>query len=261
MKFESIQSASNTLLKEVRRALSRGEPTESGALAAESPHLLEEAIRSGLPVETVICSASGRARVEAMAGLEEARMVETPDRVFASIASTESPQGVVFLTRCEPAPWERLFHFPALTVVLDGLQDPGNAGAIARAAEAFRATGIVFLKGSVSPYNAKTLRASAGSLFRVPFIEGVSPEELLAQARLHGAERWVTLPREGEPVATAALDEPCAMVIGNEGRGVSRQMAEGARALTIPTTGVESLNAAMAASIVLYEAFRQRMEG
>jgi TrmH family RNA methyltransferase len=258
-------------LKEIRRASARGELTDRGLAIAETFHLLEEALRSGVAVEAVVYSERVRERMWNMAMFAEGRLpadcrvVETPDAVFNSLAATESPQGVLALVRMEPAPWDRLFRFPALTVVLDGIQDPGNAGTIARAAEAFHASGLAFLKGTVSPCHPKTLRAAAGSLFRVPFVDGVAPADLLAEVERHGASRWIALPRDGAPLATAQLtsvplDEPCALIIGNEGRGVSAAMAAGAQALTIPTSGVESLNAAMAASIILYEAFRQRME-
>jgi TrmH family RNA methyltransferase len=147
-------------------------------------------------------------------------------------------------------------------VVLDGIQDPGNGGAIVRAAEAFGATGALFLKGSVSPHNPKTLRASAGSLFRLPYLAGVDPTLARAALRQHRVELYAGVPaRPGVPVRSLGdvdLTGACGLIIGNEARGVSGELRSAASDISIPTVGVESLNAAIAAGILLYEARRQR---
>jgi RNA methyltransferase, TrmH family len=146
--------------------------------------------------------------------------------------------------------------------VLDGLQDPGNAGAIVRAAEAFGATGVLFLKGTVSPFNSKTLRASAGSLFRVPFLYGMDSSLARAALQQNKVTLYAAVPAGGETPAhsleQADLAAHCGLIIGNEARGVSSALRSAALDLTIPTVGVESLNAAVAAGIILYEARRQR---
>jgi TrmH family RNA methyltransferase len=143
---------------------------------------------------------------------------------------------------------------------MDGVQDPGNAGTIVRAAEAFGASGVLFLKGTVSPWNPKTLRASAGSLFRVPFVTGIEPPEAVSAIRLHSLRTFAAMPFTGSEklVHAADLTGNCAIVVGSEGRGVSPELRAVAEGLAIPTAGVESLNAAVAASILLYEARRQR---
>ncbi len=125
-----------------------------------------------------------------------------PDALFQTISGTETAQGVMSLV--EPPVWslEQLFdgaRGPALVLILDGLQDPGNAGAILRAAEAFGATGAIFLKGTVSPYNPKTLRASAGSLFRVPFLHGVDAELARAALRQNRVELFAGVPASAMP--------------------------------------------------------------
>src|SRR6266849_7639245 len=169
--LETITSTANPLLKEVRRAVARGSLTAEGWCVAESFHLLDEALRSPCEVKAVLAAESARTAVEAhgqrLAGV---RVVLVPDVLFAGIAATETSQGVIALVRPREWKFQQLLHGAALVVVLDGLQDPGNAGTIVRAAEAFGATGILFLKGTASPHNPKTLRASAGSLFRVPFV-------------------------------------------------------------------------------------------
>ena len=182
------------------------------------------------------------------------RVAVVPDRLFEKLASTETSQGVIALVK--PRAWtlEQLFGARSLVVILNGVQDPGNAGSIVRAAEAFGATGVVFLKGSVSPFNAKTLRASAGSLFRVPF---VISGDIASALRERGLDVYATVPG-GSTLPSADLTRPCALIIGSEARGVSTELRSAARELSIPTTGVESLNAAVAAGILLYEASRQR---
>ena len=158
------------VLKDVRRAAARGELTSTGAVVAEGPHLLEEAVRSGCTVQVVLVAESKKASVTTTAPV-----IVLPDKMLAATSSTESTQGVIALV--EPPRWtvDDLFRGTPMVVILDGIQDPGNAGTIVRTAEAFGATGVVFLKGTVSPYNPKTLRASAGSLFRLPFVTGALP--------------------------------------------------------------------------------------
>jgi len=142
------------------------------------------------------------------------------------------------------------------------LQDPGNAGTIARAAEAFGATGIMFLKGTVSPFNPKALRAAAGSLFRVPFAYGLDSALARAALQQNKLDVYAGVPsnssQPSKPLGEVDFTRRCAIVVGNEARGVSPQLRSAAIDISIPTSGVESLNAAVAAAILLYEARRQR---
>ena len=262
-KAETITSAANPLLKDVRRAIARGGLTEQGWCVAESFHLLEEALRSDCAVKLVLAAESVQSAAEKhVRGLNGVKIVVLPDSLLQGISGTETTQGVMALV--QPPEWklEQLFRTSALVVVLDGLQDPGNAGAVVRAAEAFGATGVLFLKGTVSPFNAKTLRGSAGSIFRVPFLHGVDPS--LARAALQQAKvaLYAAVPACSAAPAYALsevdLRGRCALVIGNEARGVSSAIRSAALDLSIPTVGVESLNAAVAAGIILYEARRQR---
>jgi TrmH family RNA methyltransferase len=243
--MQALLSDKNPLLKQVRRAVAKGSLTDDGFAVAEGPHLLEEALKSGAEIGAVIVAESSR-RVDA----NGARIVTVRDADFAKLASTETPQGVIALVK--PPAWtlEQVFSGCSLVAVLDGIQDPGNAGAILRAAEAFGATGAVFLKGSVSPYNPKCLRGSAGSIFRLPV---VVTEQLEAPCGLYAA-----MPRAELLVSQADFSKNCAIVIGSEGSGIRPEIAERATALRIPTNGVESLNAAVAAGILFYEARRQR---
>jgi TrmH family RNA methyltransferase len=267
-KPETIVSAANPLLKDVRRAIARGSLTQQGWCVAETFHLLEEALRSECEVQMVLASESARPAAEARVGrLTGVKVVVLPDALFQSISDTETSQGVMVLVK--PPAWrlEQLLRGNALVVVLDGLQDPGNAGAILRAAEAFGATGAIFLKGTVSPYNPKTLRASAGSLFRVPYLHGVDAELARAALRQNQVELFAGVPAQGvlgsdkgtvHWLADVDLTVRCGLIVGNEARGVGAELRGAALQVSIPTVGVESLNAAVAAGILLYEARRQR---
>ena len=159
---------------------------------------------------------------------------------------------------------EDLFRGIPLVVILDGIQDPGNAGTILRTAEAFGATGVVFVKGTAAPFNSKTLRASAGSIFRVPMLYGVDAALVREAMHENQVELFAGVPaRAGADPVTAAesnLRGRCALTVGNEARGVSEALRSGAREISIPTVRVESLNAAVAAGILLYEAHRQRTQ-
>jgi RNA methyltransferase, TrmH family len=259
VKPETIASAANPLIKDVRRAIARGGLTSQGWCVAETLHLLEEAVRSRSVVQHVLVAESAYQNLPRLGGI---RMAILPDALMQKVSDTETSQGVIALI--EPPAWTlpQLFDGRALVVVLDGLQDPGNAGAIIRAAEAFGATGAIFLKGTASPFNPKTLRASAGSLFRVPFLYGVDPEIARAAFEENRATVYAAVPsRPGassRSVADADLTSACALIVGNEGRGVSSEWRGVAEGVSIPTMAVESLNAAMAAGILLYEARRQR---
>jgi TrmH family RNA methyltransferase len=145
-----------------------------------------------------------------------------------------------------------------LVVVLDGVQDPGNAGTIVRSAEAFGAGGIVLLEGSVRVANGKFLRAAAGSIFRLPFLEAVERVEFIKRARSLGLTLYALAARGETSLQEADLRIPCALVVGGEGSGVSPELLAAGTVLSIPARKVESLNAAVAASIALFEAARQR---
>jgi TrmH family RNA methyltransferase len=256
----TLTSPRNPLLKEVRKAILRGSTTDQGFAVAESFHLLEEALRSDCEISAVFAAESVRSAVEShVRGLKTIKVTVLPDDLFQTISATESSQGVMALVR--PPHWtiEQLFRGRSLTVVLDGVQDPGNAGAILRAAEAFGATGVFFLKGTVNPYNAKCLRASAGSAFRVPLVPAMDPHLLLAAIEQRKLDLFALMPKGARELGESNFTRKCAIIVGSEGRGVSERLRAKAVDIRIPTAGVESLNAALAAGIVLYVARKQRM--
>jgi TrmH family RNA methyltransferase len=257
-----ISSAANPFLKEVRRAVSQGSLTSDGCVVAESFHLLEEALRSGRECRLVLVSERARTRaLEIVAAARRDIPVRVvADRLFDAIAATETSQGVIALVR--PPAWaaDDLFRGRALVAVVDGVQDPGNAGAIARGAEAFGATGIVFLSETVSPFNPTTLRASAGSLFRLPFVWGLDRDLALQEFRKRAVQVAAASSECGDSPDRVDWTVATAVVIGSEARGVSEVFRRDAKMVRIPTQGVESLNASIAAAVLLYEASRQRMD-
>jgi TrmH family RNA methyltransferase len=250
----TVTSPKNPLLKEIRRAVARGGLTADGCCVAETFHLVEEALRSECRIEAVILSESASARWQAPLHINA---VIVPDELFREISATESNQGVMALVEPRPSTFEQMLVPEPLIVVIDGIQEPGNAGAILRAAEAFGASGVVFLKGSVSPYNPKAVRASAGSIFRLRHLTGADVET--ARERLSNLRIFAAMPDARLTLSSADLKGGCAVVIGSEGHGVGAGMQALAEGIRIPTKGVESLNAAVAAAVILYEAQRQRV--
>lgn len=256
-----VTSPRNPLVKDIRRAVASGGLTPDGYCVADGLHLIEEAVRSDRPIKAIVLAESVRAAIDRRFEQIGAQQIRVPDDLFAEIAPTDTPQGVVALVR--PAAWDmaHVFRAKPFVLILDGIQEPGNAGAIVRTAEAFGVTGVLFLKGTVSPHNPKALRASAGSLFRVPVVAGVDEDLAIAAIAQRKMDLFAAMPDAEATLLDADLRRPCAFVIGNEGRGVSLRMHGAAVSLRIPTSRVESLNAAVAASIFVYEAWRQRHAG
>ncbi len=258
-RLEPITSPHNPLLKEIRRAVTRGGLTNDGLCVAEGFHLLEEALRSDLEIPAILAT---EASISAAAGLakntEKTRFLTTSEALFRDFSSTENSQGVITLIR--PPAWNEddVFTATALVLVLDGIQDPGNAGTLIRSAEAFGASGVLLLKGCVNPWNPKALRASAGSLFRLPVLDLLTASDAIAAFTRRALPLWTTLVDEGVPLTEATLAAPCGIAVGSESHGISAELRQFSKALTIPTRAVESLNAATAGAIVLYEAARQR---
>ena len=245
----------NPLVKQIRRAVQRGTLTDDGFAVAEGPHLVEEAAKANCEIRAVIVSESARPElklVQTISHAVEPRQVSA--KVFRTLSSTETPQGVLALVKPPAADLARMLASEALIVILDGVQDPGNAGAIVRVAEAFGATGAIFLKGSVDPFHPRVLRGSAGSSFRLPILRDADVDAL-GDLTIYAA-----VPRTGGwmPVERTDFAKPCAIVIGSEGHGINEMLMARATAVSIPTREVESLNAAVAAGILLYEARRQR---
>jgi len=280
-----ITSRENRWLKRFRAALS-GERGDDGMVGVEGVRLVEAALGSRLAVEALLVSESGTRHLPRVAPVlaSDVPVLRTSDKLFASIADTKTPQGIAALVRPRIATIENLMAGTPLLVALVGVQDPGNVGTIVQAAEAFGATGAATCPadgiGTADPFGPKALRASAGSALRLPIVAGVSPTILLAQMEIFRVKVYAAVAaaaaensRNKTPDAASLSLRPwdidwkipSAILIGNEGSGLPADLvcAADARvyipqaAATAPV-GIESLNAAMAASVLLYEAMRQR---
>ena len=268
-RLRRIEGRHNALVKQLRQAFARAELTESGDCAVEGLRILEEAIRSGLRFSAVFFRESAQDRAERLLPQVGAQ-VETlllPDKLFDSIVPSESPQGVAALVRLKEFSIDDLLERLQIgpIVVAAGLQDPGNLGTILRSSEAFGCSGVVLGEGTVSPFNSKVARGSAGSIFRLPIVHGHGKttsklQEVLEKLRAKGVRLIATSSHKGTSLDKANIQGATAIFFGNEGAGLPRDvMAKMDEFISIPhNQQVESLNAGVAASIVLYEAARQR---
>jgi TrmH family RNA methyltransferase len=262
-RLRPVTGRHNALIKEVRRAFARGELTAKGECAVEGVRIVEEAIRSGLHLRAVVFSVSGQSRAGRLLP-QLAAQVETlllPDKLFTSVVPSETPQGVAALVRMKSYALQDLFgaETGGLVVAVAGVQDPGNLGTILRSAEAFGASGVLLGENTVSTYNSKVVRASAGSIFRIPLLKQELKTALPA-LREHGLRLLATSSHKGTPVNEAKLSSPLTLLVGSEGAGLGHEIMDQVdEVVAIPhSPKVESLNAGVAASIVLYEAARQR---
>jgi RNA methyltransferase, TrmH family len=261
-KNERIESRDNRWLKRFRACL-EGRPAKGGAaIGVEGPRLVAEALRSGLTVEAMLVSDSGERHLGLLKSLlpPSLQVLRTSDRLFASVAGTETPQGIAMLAAAPSWQMEHLLRDAPLLVVLAGVQDPGNVGTIVRAAEAFGASGVIACRGTAHPLSAKSVRASAGSIFRLPFLSGASPADLMDELRRHGVRQYAATLAEAQGPGNSELTAACAIWIGSEGAGLPAEIERGAdaRIRIALRPPVESLNAAAAATVFLYEAARQR---
>lgn len=263
MPVRIVQSKQNARLKELRRALSAAGRKSAGLAGIEGPNLVEEAMRANLHIKCVFAGDGFQNWAAQLPLSAETEVLILARKILASALSTETPQPVAALVEAPDWIWRDLLEDDSgrtpLILVLAGLQDPGNLGTILRSAEAFGSTGVVSLPGTVNEWNPKSVRASAGSVFRLPMLS-VAADECFARLHEAGVTVLTTKLRDGTPAHRVDLTRPTALVIGNEGNGVPEELAKQADgAITIPSPGsVESLNAAMAGGILLYEASRQR---
>ncbi|MHB8303877.1 MAG: TrmH family RNA methyltransferase [Acidobacteriaceae bacterium] len=268
--LEPIESRQNSRLKDLRKRLLRGAVGNDGLIALEGRHLLEEAVRSGLRVHSIFLRQDATERPHGnrspgntVPSLPGALHFRVAADAFDHACATESPQGIAALVEAPQWSLESMLDAAhPLLIVLAGLQDPGNVGAIFRSAEAFGATGLLLTPGTVNPWNQKVLRASAGSCFRLPAVQlaDAAGLELLQQ---RGIPMYACAAQHGTPANETDLRGRCAIAIGNEGAGIpDAVLAHCAGTLHVPCPGpVESLNAAVATAILLYEAASQRARG
>lgn len=243
---ERISSRKNPLLQQVKKLLSsRAERRKTGLFVADGTKLLEEAVKYWPGLQTVILTDGVEIQVP-----DHVRVVRVPEDVMASISPMEAPQGALFLGRL---PEQQEFVPKKGMLILDGVQDPGNIGTILRTADAMDVP-VVLLEGCADPWSWKVIRSTMGAAFRTPVVQA-GWEEVLGKCREAGIPIGVTaLSDRAVDIRSAKLSD-MALVIGSEGRGVRKEVLENAdHELIIPMNPhCESLNAAIAAAIVMWE--------
>jgi len=263
MKARELTSPGNPRLKAARRLVKRRDREKTGLFLIEGPHAVAAALDHGVRLREVFCVPGFRDRQPDLARrLEEGGWTVwvVRDALLRRVAATEHPQGVVVVAEKPPRGGLPKVGGDFLVLALDGVSDPGNVGTCVRAADGFGARAVVLGAGCCGPYNAKAVRASAGSLFSVSVVEVDDLAGALGQLRGEGARVVLSDPRAGRAVWEVDLKGPTVVVVGSEARGASEAVrAECDVAASVPLSeGVESLNAAVAASVVLFEARRQR---
>ena len=262
-----ITSKTNPKIKEIRLLKQARHRQTRGEYFIEGVRLVEEALRQELPVRKFIYSPRLEETRRGVKLLSSARKRFSgaewhfgSDEVLGSVSDTQSHQGVLAVLKKRESSWEELGKRKGMILVLFELQDPGNLGTIFRVTEAGGAAGLVLSKGTLDPYSPKVLRASMGSFFRLPFLADQDPFESLRILRSKGFRVWATTGHGGTFFWEADFAPQSAVLLGQEGAGLPPALMEEADGLlTIPMwPGVESLNVAMAAGLVVYEAFRRQ---
>ncbi len=289
-KMERITSRQNAVVKRFRdlarasrvaapvgRADHHGHGGHAGEILLDGPHLLQEALACDIPIDIAVFSErqldnvlSPLARLAKDVRKHGGRPVIVTEHVLAAMSPVQQPTGVVAIARARATDVRVVFaaaraHGPQLPIVLvlAGLQDPGNVGSIVRTAAAFGAAGIIAIDGTANPFSWKALRGAMGGTFRLPVAARGTMPDVIASAGQEHMRLVAAVPRGGTPLPSLDFALPIAVVLGNEGSGISQTALSAAHdTVTIPMRApVESLNVAIAASLILYEAARQRGAG
>ena len=260
---ETLRSRANPLYKRLRALKQKG--TAGGLCLLEGPKLTREAIGAGLTLLEAAASARAESTPGGTLALAELRERGVPVRrmaeaLLASLSDATTSQGIVALAERPAFAPELVFRGTPLVLVIDGVQDPGNLGALLRSAEAAGASGAFVTKGSADPLSWKALRGSMGSALRLPIVLMTSPADAIAEVRRNGCRAIATVPRGGRSLYEIDWTGPLAALIGGEGQGLAAAIVDAAdERVTIPMSPpVESLNAAVTAGLIVYEARRQR---
>lgn len=257
--MERISSRQNAVVRRFR-AVAHGRHPDLMLLDGE--HLLNEAVASGIQIEAAgFASRPGATELMRAAAASGAEVFTVTAQVLAAISPVRQPSGVVAIARKRERSLDDVFaRSPALVVMLSDVQDPGNVGAAIRAAEGCGATGVVCSDATADPFSWKALRGAMGSTFRLPVVSKQPLDAAIAHARARSLRVFATAARDGTPLPDCDLRGPAAILFGSEGPGLpDRVIAAADMRMTIPMQSpVESLNVAVAAALVVYEAARQR---
>ena len=263
MRTQQITSLSNARVKQWVQLKERKYRNKEGLFIAEGIHLVQEALRSKAKVHSIVYDMElglpSELQEWAHNGLD-VEWIEVNDAIIRKCTDTETPQPVFAIIQKPGADYRLLLEAnKPLVIVVDGVQDPGNLGTIIRSADAVGATGVVIGKGSVDLYNSKTVRSTMGSLFHLPIVEA-DLTTLLPEVKGQGIHVVSTSLQASHTCYSYDFTQPTWFVVGNEGKGVSSEVSLLVEDhILIPMKGqAESLNVAMATTVMLYEALRQR---
>ncbi len=262
--MQLISSKENRIIREAASLYEKKYRDELGAFLLEGPNIVREAIEQGGRIRFIFiqsgADSSELCEIVQMAENENIAIYELTADVFAKVTHTDSPQDIAAVFE-KKQPDVRAFFKKAENgniLVLDRLQDPGNVGTVLRTAEAFGFGGIILIKGSADIYQPKIVRSSAGSILRMPFIICDTPSDAIELLSSHGKKIYTAVPDAESSVHDADLNN-AAIVIGNEGNGAADEFLKASRTIGIPMSGqAESLNAAIAAAIIMYESQKQK---
>lgn len=258
--MERISSRQNALVRQFRDVV---QGVVADAMLLDGDHLVQEALASGVNVNVAAFSERlADSRLAARLQSAGTRVVAVSSAVLDAISPVRSPSGVVAIAQRPAASLDgALAKAPALVLMLHDVQDPGNVGAVVRAAEACGATGVVCSEHTADPFGWKALRGGMGSTFRLPLAVRQALPAAITTARAGGLRIFATTARGGASLPDCDLRVPAAILLGGEGSGLPPDLIDAADArLTIPMQApVESLNVAIAAALVVYEAARQRL--
>jgi len=266
MSTRSLTSKNNPVVKTVRLLATQARRAPAELTLVEGVRSVEEVLRANIEISTVLISdnfgdSERGLRLREVLVQSGLKIYQIPEALFRSLSDVKASQGILALVRI---PARKLITDLAadrpLLLCAAGIQDPGNLGTLIRAAAAAGASMVCTLSGTVSVRNPKTVRASAGAVFHIPFIEELAPEGFLEFCRRRSIPVLRSSAHEGNCYFREDLTGPCAILLGNEGSGVDRAAwAAGLRSVHIPMApGAESLNVAVAGAILMFEALRQR---
>ncbi|ASF40110.1 MULTISPECIES: TrmH family RNA methyltransferase [Halobacillus] len=239
-----ITSIQNAQVKEWKKLHKRKYRNREQRFLIEGYHLVEEAMKSDWPVIEFIISEDASFSVP-----EQTKCTTVSRQVFSAISETETPQGIAAVVGLKE--WE---YSPApLTLLVDAVQDPGNLGTLIRTADAAGFDHIVLGTGTVDPYNDKVIRATQGSIFHIPHFKG-DLEDYIEELKSSGASIWASTLQNSTPFQKLQPQEKAALIVGNEGQGISQDLVDLANELVyIPIYGeAESLNVSIAAAVLMY---------
>lgn len=266
-RMKEISSKDNRIIRQAASLSEKKYRDAFGMYLIEGPNFVRDAVLYGGRLRFIFIRAAAMSGeimdIVSMASAEGPAVYSLTDEAFSKLSTTEHSQGIIAAAEKAECSEEEFFSDPAGDLlVLDRVQDPGNLGTMIRSAEAMGFSGVLIVKGSADLYGPKAVRAAAGSIFRLPAFFAGSPSEAADLLKKHGKKIYAAEMEAEKECFDADLACGAAIVIGNEGSGISAELLEAAEPIKIPMSGkIESLNAALAAGMMMYESQRQRLRG